>query len=72
MKRPLVSLPVKKSNNKKKSLTERIRVGEHPLYINLLFAVRTRLLFAYNAPSSYTKLVEAEDQLRKFLESKCT
>lgn len=38
--------------------SKRIRVVHHPLQVNLLIAVRTRLLFTHNAPATDAELVE--------------
>lgn len=50
------------TNNKqptKTSISKRIRVVHHPLQVNLLIAVWTRLLFTHNAPATDAELVES-------------
>lgn len=39
--------------------SKRIRVVHHPLQVNLLIAVRTRLLFTHNAPATDAELMES-------------
>lgn len=39
---------------------KRIRVVHHPLQVNLLVAVRTRLLLTHDAPPADAELVESE------------
>lgn len=41
------------------SANERIRIVHHPLQVDLLVAVRTRLLLTHNAPATDTELVES-------------
>jgi hypothetical protein len=47
------------SGNDINRFSVRIRTWKHPLEINFLFTVRTRLLLPDYTPASYTELVES-------------
>lgn len=46
-----------------RTVMKRIRITEHPLEINLLFTVRTRLLLTNYTPATDAKFVESKPVL---------